>query len=162
MVTDCDAVEEILSTHHFTRTIAEAAAISMKAGVDNECVDSYAKVIGNSDYVKYRDAVKLGLVSEQDVDTSVKRLFTARFRLGLRFFGHGSIPAKVCYSRIGGGDAPFRSRLTDRTKSPLAAAGEILNEWRRERDSNPRCPLRQSGFQDRLFQPLTHPSAWPG
>ena len=35
------------------------------------------------------------------------------------------------------------------------------DEWRRERDSNPRCPLRQSGFQDRLFQPLTHPSAWP-
>src|SRR5579875_1204080 len=34
------------------------------------------------------------------------------------------------------------------------------NGWRRERDSNPRCPLRQSGFQDRLFQPLTHPSAW--
>ena len=31
--------------------------------------------------------------------------------------------------------------------------------WRRERDSNPRCPLGQSGFQDRLFQPLTHPSA---
>jgi beta-glucosidase len=83
VVTDCDAVDEILSTHHFTRTIAEAAAISMKAGVDNECVDSYAKAIGNSDYAKYVDAVKLGLVSEQDVDTSVKRLFTARFRLGL-------------------------------------------------------------------------------
>jgi beta-glucosidase len=83
VVTDCDAVDEILSTHHFTRTIAEAAAISMRAGVDNECVDSYAKAIGNSDYVKYLDAVKLGLVSEQDVDTSVKRLFTARFRLGL-------------------------------------------------------------------------------
>jgi beta-glucosidase len=83
VVTDCDAVDEILSTHHFTRTIAEAAAISMKAGVDNECVDSYATAIGNSDYVKYLDAVKLGLVSEQDVDTSVKRLFTARFRLGL-------------------------------------------------------------------------------
>ena len=83
VVTDCDAVDEILSTHHFTKTIAEAAAISMKAGVDNECVDSYAKAIGNSDYVKYLDAVKLGLVSEQDVDTSVKRLFTARFRLGL-------------------------------------------------------------------------------
>jgi beta-glucosidase len=83
VVTDCDAVDEILSTHHFTRTIAEAAAVSMNAGVDNECVDSYAKAIGNSDYVKYLDAVKLGLVSEQDVDTSVKRLFTARFRLGL-------------------------------------------------------------------------------
>ena len=83
VVTDCDAVDEILSTHHFTRTIAEAAAISMKAGVDNECVDSYAKATGNSDYVKYLDAVKLGLVTEKDVDTSVKRLLTARFRLGL-------------------------------------------------------------------------------
>ena len=83
VVTDCDAVDEILSTHHFTRTIAEAAAVSLKAGVDNECVDSYAKAIGNSDYVKFLDAVKLGLVSEQDVDNSVKRLFTARFRLGL-------------------------------------------------------------------------------
>ncbi len=31
--------------------------------------------------------------------------------------------------------------------------------WRRERDSNPRWTFAQSGFQDRLFQPLTHPSA---
>jgi beta-glucosidase len=83
VVTDCDAIDEILSTHHFTRTIAEAAAISMKAGVDNECVDSYAPATGNSDYVKYLDAVKLGLVNESDVDKSVKRLLTARFRLGL-------------------------------------------------------------------------------
>jgi hypothetical protein len=35
----------------------------------------------------------------------------------------------------------------------------VQTEWRRERDSNPRYPLRYSGFQDRLFQPLTHPSA---
>ena len=35
---------------------------------------------------------------------------------------------------------------------------ELRNEWRRERDSNPRYPFGYSGFQDRLFQPLTHPS----
>ncbi len=28
-----------------------------------------------------------------------------------------------------------------------------------ERDSNPRCPFEHKGFQDRRFQPLTHPSA---
>src|SRR5689334_10515526 len=39
-----------------------------------------------------------------------------------------------------------------------AFLGEIL-KWRRERDSNPRYPFRYSGFQDRLFQPLTHLSA---
>src|SRR5262249_10275952 len=30
--------------------------------------------------------------------------------------------------------------------------------WRRERDSNPRAPFEANGFQDRRFQPLTHPS----
>jgi hypothetical protein len=31
--------------------------------------------------------------------------------------------------------------------------------WRRERDSNPRAPFGANGFQDRRFQPLTHPSS---
>jgi hypothetical protein len=35
----------------------------------------------------------------------------------------------------------------------------VQTAWRRERDSNPRYPFGYSGFQDRLFQPLTHPSA---
>src|SRR5580692_11774886 len=34
--------------------------------------------------------------------------------------------------------------------------------WRRERDSNPRYGFPYIGFQDRLFQPLTHPSARAG
>ena len=37
--------------------------------------------------------------------------------------------------------------------------GKTQTAWRRERDSNPRYPCGHSGFQDRLFQPLTHPSA---
>jgi hypothetical protein len=35
---------------------------------------------------------------------------------------------------------------------------DLAEEWRRERDSNPRYPFGYSGFQDRPFQPLTHPS----
>ena len=46
------------------------------------------------------------------------------------------------------------------TLPQLAQGLGLRKSWRRERDSNPRCPLGQSGFQDRLFQPLTHPSAW--
>ena len=34
----------------------------------------------------------------------------------------------------------------------------VQTAWRRERDSNPRYGFPYSGFQDRLFQPLTHPS----
>ena len=40
----------------------------------------------------------------------------------------------------------------------IASSGS-MQSWRRERDSNPRCPFEHNGFQDRRFQPLTHPSA---
>ena len=83
VVSDCDAVADIQRGHQFTQTMAEAAAISLKRGTDNDCADFGQKAADNSDYVKYVDAVKQGLLSEKDVDVTLKRLFTARFRLGL-------------------------------------------------------------------------------
>src|SRR5579859_879724 len=83
VVGDCDSVDEIFSEHHYVKSAAEAAALALKRGTDNECIESYAPVSDNSDYVRYLDAVAQGLLTEKDIDTSVKRLFTARFRLGL-------------------------------------------------------------------------------
>jgi beta-glucosidase len=83
VVSDCDAIVDISNGHHFTKSAAEAAAVSLKTGMDNECADFFTKAIDNSDYVKYLDAVKLNLLSEKDIDTALKRLFKARFRLGL-------------------------------------------------------------------------------
>ena len=51
--------------------------------MDNECADFFTEATDNSDYVKYLDAVKQGLLRETDIDVALKRLFTARFRLGL-------------------------------------------------------------------------------
>lgn len=83
VVSDCDAVVDIFTGHHFTKSLAEAAAVSMKTGMDNECADFFTKARDNSDYVKYIDAVKQGLLSEKDLDRSLRRLFTARMRLGM-------------------------------------------------------------------------------
>jgi beta-glucosidase len=83
VVSDCDAIVDIFKGHQFTQSMAEAAAVSMKTGMDNECADFFTKAKDNSDYVKYLDAVKQGLLSEKDIDVALKRLFTARFRLGL-------------------------------------------------------------------------------
>jgi beta-glucosidase len=83
VVSDCDAVTDIQRGHQFTETMAEAAAVSLKRGMDNECADFGQKALDNSDYVKYVDAVKQGLLSEKDVDVTLKRLFAARFRLGM-------------------------------------------------------------------------------
>lgn len=83
VVGDCDSVDEIFSEHHFTKTIAETAALSLQRGTDNECIDSYSKAKDNSDYKKYLDAVSEGLLTETQIDTAVRRLLLARFRLGM-------------------------------------------------------------------------------
>jgi beta-glucosidase len=82
VVSDCDSVEEIYSAHHFVKSFAEAGALSVKRGMDNECIDSYAEVTGSTDYTQFLDAVRQGLLTDKDIDAAVKRLFAARFRLG--------------------------------------------------------------------------------
>jgi beta-glucosidase len=83
VVSDCDAVSDIFHGHHFVNSMAEAGAVSMKAGMDNECADFFTKTKDDSDYVKFIDAVHQGLLSEKDIDVSLRRLFTARMRLGM-------------------------------------------------------------------------------
>jgi beta-glucosidase len=83
LVSDCDAVADIERGHHYTRTLAEAAAVSMKLGVDNDCTE-YGRLPGpTSDYDRYREAMQQGLLPESVVDQSLRRLFTVRMRLGL-------------------------------------------------------------------------------
>ena len=83
VVSDCDAIFDVFNGHKFTKSMAEAAAVSLKTGMDNECADFFTKAVDNSDYVKYLVAVKQGLLSEKEIDVALKRLFMARFRLGL-------------------------------------------------------------------------------
>lgn len=83
VVSDCDAIVDIFKGHQFTKSQAEAAAVAMKTGMDNECADFLARGNDNSDYLPFIDAVKQGLMTERDLDVSLKRLFTARFRLGM-------------------------------------------------------------------------------
>ncbi len=83
VVSDCDAVVDVVKGHQFVKSMPEAVAVSLKTGMDNECADFFTKATDDSDYLPYVDAVKQGLLSEKDIDVSLKRLFTARFRLGL-------------------------------------------------------------------------------
>ncbi len=74
VVSDCGAIYDIMSGHHYANNLAEAAADGVNAGCDLECGDAY-KHLG--------EAVKLGLTTEATIDKSVKRLFEARIRLGM-------------------------------------------------------------------------------
>ncbi|HSZ63287.1 MAG TPA: glycoside hydrolase family 3 C-terminal domain-containing protein [Terriglobales bacterium] len=83
VVSDCDAIVDIFNGHKFTTSMAGAVAVALKTGMDNECADFFTRATNDSDYRPYVDAVKHGLLSEKDIDVSLKRLFTARFKLGM-------------------------------------------------------------------------------
>jgi len=95
VVSDCDAIVDIFQGHHFVKSQAEAAAVAIEAGMDNECADFFTVATDNSDYQPFIDAVKQGLLTEADLDRSLRRLFTARMRLGMF-----DPPDMVPYARI--------------------------------------------------------------
>jgi beta-glucosidase len=83
VVSDCDAIVDIFQGHHYSKSQAEAAAIAIKTGMDNECADFFTVAKDNHDYQPFIDAVHEGLLTEADLDRSLRRLFTARTRLGM-------------------------------------------------------------------------------
>ncbi len=83
VVSDCDAIVDVFQGHHFVKSQAEAAAVAIKTGMDNECADFFTITKDDHDYKPFVDAVKQGLLTEADLDVSLRRLFTARMRLGM-------------------------------------------------------------------------------
>ena len=94
VVSDCGAVEDIFNGHHFRQTQAQASAISLERGMDNECF-GFAPGKDGSDYRPYLEAVQQGYLTVSAVDTALVRLFTARIRLGMF-----DPPAMVPYDHI--------------------------------------------------------------
>jgi len=81
VVSDCDAVKDISDNHHYAPDGAAAAAAALRAGVDNEChTATLSDTAGLGD--RYREALARGLITETDIDRTLVRLFSARYRTG--------------------------------------------------------------------------------
>ncbi|HET7260107.1 MAG TPA: glycoside hydrolase family 3 C-terminal domain-containing protein [Candidatus Acidoferrum sp.] len=93
VVSDCGAVADVFGGHHFAPTSEAGVAAVFKAGMDLICGD-YRHAMA-TEHTAILNAVHQGLLSEADLDRSLRRLFTARFRLGMF-----DPPAAVPYSRI--------------------------------------------------------------
>jgi beta-glucosidase len=74
IVSDCWAISDFYKFTHFAKDAAEAAAQAIKAGTDLECGVDYKNLV---------EAVNRGLLTENDINVAVKRIFTARFKLGM-------------------------------------------------------------------------------
>ena len=86
VVSDCSAIYYIYAAHKKVATAEEAAARAVKAGCDLCC---------RNDYQVLPKAVSEGLITEQEMDVSLRRVLAARFRLGLF-----DPPEQVAYARI--------------------------------------------------------------
>jgi len=74
IVSDCWAISDFYRFTKYAKDAAEAAAQAVKAGTDLECGVDYKNLVA---------AVERGLLTEEDINIAVKRIFTARFRLGM-------------------------------------------------------------------------------
>ena len=76
ITSDCGAVDDVTTGHHQTKTGAEGAALSVKTGTDTGCDFK-------DEMLELPKAVRQGYLAEADMDVALKRLFTARMRLGM-------------------------------------------------------------------------------
>ena len=71
---DCGAIDDIIRGHHFAKNNAEATAMGLKTGVDNDCGGVYQS--------SALEALKQGLITEADMDKALVNIYAIRMRLG--------------------------------------------------------------------------------
>jgi len=106
VVSDCGAVADIFNGHKYKPTAEEGVTAAFTAGMDNICGDYRDRMSTHPDAIL--SAVQQGLMSEDVIDQALRRLFTARFRLGM--FDR---PESVPYSKItpANNDTPAHRQL---------------------------------------------------
>jgi len=123
VVSDCWAISDLHQGHGFVLTLEQAAALAVKAGTDLSCGPEFAAL---------PFAVRNRLLSSDDIDRAVKRLFEARFRLGMF-----DPPDHVPWSKltIADNDTPEHRRIS------LEAARKSIVLLKNERNT---LPLKSS------------------
>ncbi len=75
VTSDCGGIDDFFRFHKTHKGATEASVDAVLHGTDVEC--------GRSAFYTLVDAVKKSLISEEQINISVKRLFTIRYRLGV-------------------------------------------------------------------------------
>ncbi|MHB1021967.1 MAG: glycoside hydrolase family 3 C-terminal domain-containing protein [Acidobacteriaceae bacterium] len=107
VTSDCGAIDDFSSPHghHYAPDHEHGSALAVIAGTDTTCGTEYTALV---------QAVKDGLIKESEIDTAVKHLFTARFRLGMF-----DPPQDVPYAQI-----PFSANNTPAHRQLALEAAE--------------------------------------
>jgi beta-glucosidase len=74
VVSDCGAIDDFHQHHKVTPDAAASAALAVRMGCDLNCGCTYHELL---------TAVRTGLITEAQIDVSLRRLLNTKFRLGL-------------------------------------------------------------------------------
>jgi beta-glucosidase len=91
VVSDCDAVADIVNGHHWVSTLAQASAKALLAGTDLNCGTTYPEQL--------QSALDQHLLSEADIDRALSRVLRARFLLG-EFDAADSVPYRAIHGDV--------------------------------------------------------------
>jgi beta-glucosidase len=123
VVSDCWAISDLYQGHNFVLSLDQSAALSVKAGTDLSCGPEFA-ILDHS--------VRDRMLATEDIDRAVKRLFEARFRLGM-FDPPANVPwSKLSLSDV---DTPTNRQLA------LTTARESIVLLKNDRNT---LPLKSS------------------
>ncbi|WNL48206.1 glycoside hydrolase family 3 C-terminal domain-containing protein [Dyella sp. BiH032] len=118
VVSDCDAVDDMTQFHRYKPDNGGSSAASVAAGTDLDCGVAYAAL---------GDAVRKGQIGEAAIDQAARRLFAARYRMGMFDADNGP------YAKLGAGDISSRAHRT----LALQAARESIVLLKNERSTLP-------------------------
>jgi len=98
IVSDCGAISDFYTknAHHVVNTSSQAWGWSLSTGTDLNCEQSRSFLVNNLD-----SAIRVGIINESDINISVKRLFKARFMLGLFDPDDQVAYSKIPFSAVG-------------------------------------------------------------
>lgn len=74
VVSDCWAIKDFNEHHKVTQNLTQSAALAVRNGCDLNCGCAFEKLV---------DAAKQGLITEDEINRALRRLFEARIRLGM-------------------------------------------------------------------------------
>jgi len=110
VTSDCGAIDDFFhpNGHHYSPDGEHASVAGIRMGTDTNCGTTYKNLA---------NAVRQGLIREDELDVSLRRLFLARYKLGLF-----DPPSKVKYASV-----PFSEDMSPaHTQLALRAAREAM------------------------------------
>jgi beta-glucosidase len=91
VVSDCWALMDFFNGHHVSKTLPEASALGLLGGTDLNCGVVFKNL---------EKALEGNLIKEEDIDKALKRLLTARFKLGM-FDPKEMVPfSEISYDKV--------------------------------------------------------------